>query len=164
MIKIKEYPKLSKVWNKLTKQLPKEYRSIQILVAFNNMKDYELRKGGYANKNIIVIGKELADLKNEYIYLTLLAHELGHHVLGHMIKYDESNSSNEYDADMFGLFLAMKAGYDKNKYLKASEEFENWRRKGINKNHVKSHNTGKARNKFLEDQIKYINEINENNS
>jgi hypothetical protein len=156
LIKIKGNTKLNKVWQKLMKQLPNEYHDLNLFYSKHNVHDYELRKGGWSSSAYIVMGEDLLKLNDTYIYVSFLAHELGHQILGHNQHYDDSNTCNEKDADHFGLFLAMKAGYSASKYLKAGARYEKWRKKGIKKSHVVSHGTAKERQALLKRQLEYL--------
>src|SRR6266853_2238203 len=97
--KLKGYKKLERVWHSLLKELPKEYQNLNLFFASHNSQGYELRKGAWADNDYVVIGEDVVKKNDEYIFVSILAHELGHHVLGHMFHYDDTNSCNEFDAD-----------------------------------------------------------------
>lgn len=156
VVSIKGYPKINKLWKKLLKILPNPYRNLNLFIAPHNVSEYELQKGGWSGDGYLVIGQQLLALNDEHILIEFLCHELGHQVLGHSVRYDNKNSSDELCADQFGLFLAMKAGYDVNKLLDAQKRFERWRKKGIKKSHIKSHCTAKERYDYLVKQLKYL--------
>lgn len=158
--KVIGYSTLNKVWHNLLKELPNEYHNMNLSIATQNWPDYELQKGGYATSCTITIGRKFLDKNKRNIYglLAMLAHELGHHVLGHIHSYSEKKEQ-EQDADQFGLFLAMKAGYSGKLYVEASKQFEKWRSTGIQKSHKKSHGDADDRIEKLTKQLKYLGAI-----
>lgn len=161
ILKIHGYPILNNVWKRLLVKLPKEYRNLVVAVSLTNMSygkgEYELTKGAVAPRGQIIIGTVfLRKYKNNAIMLaSMLAHELGHHVLGHTHSYKRS-PYQEQDADQFGLTLALNAKFNGTKYVKATHQYESWRKKKITKYHKQTHGTALERIVKLNKQLTYL--------
>jgi hypothetical protein len=154
--------RLLAIFNKLKKFLPKAYRNIQIGLVLTETEDYKTYQGGYAVPCTINIGSEYLNTYPTDIALAeILAHELGHHVMGHvLIQRDrEITPQEEQDADHFGMFLCELAGFHREEYITWFERFENDREKTLSKKHIQEHGTGNERLKRLKDQSKYLNSI-----
>jgi hypothetical protein len=155
--KVMYFKTLNKTYHRLLKVLPVSYHQITLNIGIQDLLDYELTKGAMAPTYTITIGtKVLAKFRNDtYVLLMLLAHELGHHVLGHCHTYS-GTKEEEWAADHFGLYLATQAGYDPLKYIDAEKRFEKWRANGIQKSHKQSHGTANQRFDNLNKQLQYI--------
>jgi hypothetical protein len=159
----KNVKRLEDIWNRLIKFLPKSYHSIQLGLVFTSVPDvYDTFQGGYACDSTINIGTEYLNLAEKDIAIAeILAHELGHHVLGHVNRRGEGeiHPCAEQDADHFGLMLCELAGFSRNEYVNWFEEFENRRASTLSEKHIREHGTGSDRVKKLRLQNTYLNEL-----
>lgn len=159
----KKVKKLEKVFKKLVSCLPKSYHNIQIGLVFTDLPGvYNTYQGGYAVNSTINIGTEyLNEAPNEIAIAEIVAHELGHHVLGHVCRLGdgEIQPGMEQDADHFGMMLCELAGYKRTDYIQWFKEFEARRASTLSEKHIREHGTGNQRIKRLEDQDIYLKEL-----
>lgn len=150
---------LKKVINRLFPFIPKGFRNLYITAALHDIPTYELTKGAMVTRDTITIGCFVLEKfkDDEHVLAELMAHELGHHILGHTANIVPGNDASfEHDADAYGLSLCTLAGYDPEEIIKAQARFEKWRKKGIQKSHIKTHGTAQERQKRLQEQLKYM--------
>lgn len=155
---------LEKVFNKLKEFLPESYRKIQLGLVFTDIPAYKTYQGGYATLSTINIGTEYVNTyKKEIAYAEILAHELGHHVLGHIHvgQVRQVTPQEEQDADHFGMFLCELAGYGRKDYIDWFEEFETgeFRADKLTAKHIEEHGTGSERIEKLKIQDRYLKNI-----
>lgn len=159
-IKEKELKRLQNTFNRFKLFLPKAYHSIQLSVVFTEDKDYKTYQGGYTTLSTICIGSEfLNTFKDELSIPEILAHELGHQVLGHIhVGFDRQvNPSEEQDADLFGMYLCEMAGFKRSNYIGWFTKFENGKtRKKMSKKHIEEHGTGQERIDRLKEHHQYL--------
>lgn len=162
-VKEKQVRRINKVFNHLKKHLPKAYHAIQLGLVFTEMKNYKTYQGGYAVEGTINIGTEFVNVyKTEPELASILGHELGHHVLGHMTIDGEERSitpPEEQDADQFGMFLCELAGYKRKDFIDHCRKFEKKRKKTLTAKHKKEHGSGDERVERLEEQDKYLTNL-----
>lgn len=161
----KTIKRVLKVWDKLCDFLPPEYKNIQIVFTSSSTPHYNTFEGGYAVSNTICIGiKYLNDHPKDIAIATMLAHEVGHHILGHVngtVHSTDILPTHERDADHFGLFLCQLAGFTRESFIFQEELFENKRAKSLSAEHIKEHGTGSVRIELLKSQDEYLNNLNE---
>ena len=153
---------IEQIFNKLKAALPCAYQNIQLAFCCTEYDDYKTYQGGYATPSTIIIGTEFINKYTDDISIAeVLAHELGHHVLGHLTgDLDrEVVPEEEFDADHFGMFLCELVGFSRLKYIKWFEKFEIEREDTLSETHIKEHSTGKDRVNRLKLQDKYLNNI-----
>lgn len=156
----KSYRILNKVWNKLLKFMPKELQSLKLFITTQNEKDYETVKGAYTVQEYVVIGCELLEkFKNDERFIaSILAHELGHQVLGHLCDDLKITKYNEQDCDVFAMYLLKRANYIIDyKYIEDMIKYENWRKRKIGRQHKKEHGSAKERINKIRDQFYFYN-------
>lgn len=160
--KIQGHPVLNSAWTKLLKQLPKAYHKLTLNISPHDVKGYELTKGAWAISGQVTIGEKFLNkfYEDELALVTILSHELGHHILGHTHSYNDVHEE-ELDADQVGLFIAIKAGYDRTQYVNKCIEFEKWRSKGLIKHNKKSKTTSKLTFERLAGQVDYLRALEE---
>ncbi len=154
--------RIEKVFNKLKRFLPKSYHEIQLGAVFSKSKSYATYQGGYATLSTINIGTEFLNKYTDEISMAeMLAHELGHHVMGHIHVgfHRQVTPQEEQDADHFGMFLCELAGYARSEYLTWFKQFEDDRAKTLSKKHQQEHGTGSERLARLALQDKYLTNI-----
>ena len=154
---------LNNVWNKLRSFLPKSYQNIQIGLVFTDLPGiYNTYEGGYAVDSTINIGTQyLNSIEGEISLAEILAHEIGHHVLGHVNRRGDGHihPMGEQDADHFGMMLCELAGYPRRDYIDWFKAFEARRKPSLSQNHIDEHGTGDERIQKLEKQHTYLNEL-----
>lgn len=157
---IKSYKLLCSIWDSLLELCPEEYKNITLSLGIQDDYDYELTKGGVSTHGSVVIGYKFAEKfkDNSVILATMLAHELAHHILGHMHNY-HGNKSHEQDCDMLSMFLVNKLGHCHTSILDGTKVYEKWRYRGIQKSHQESHGTAKERIMVLDNQKKYLEDL-----
>jgi Peptidase family M48 len=152
---------LHRVFHRLTDNLPKAYRNIQIAVTASEITGvYKTYQGGYAVNSTIVVGTEFIDKWSKpHELASMLAHELAHHVLGHMNMKEEIHPQAEQDADHFSLFLCEMAGFKREDVIVHNEKFEKARQHTLTKQHIKEHGTGQDRVEKLKKQDEYLKDL-----
>lgn len=156
--KVYGYPLLNKVIKKLFAKLPQEYRDINFSISITL--DKSIKSACAIAGDISFGAKCLKKFRNnEYVLVGIVAHELGHHVLGHL--HDKSGNAcpaNEWDCDLFGLFLAMCAGYNPLKYLEAERDFYLWFSKSgkLSTKKTKTHGSDVQRLNNVMAQLEYL--------
>lgn len=84
----------------------------------------------YKNRRYILYNQKFIEgvkkkTKNKYGYLSILAHEVGHHLSGHTFSEDESRPNLELEADRFSGFVLAKMGATIQESCSAMEIFGN---------------------------------------
>jgi len=151
-----------KIFNKLLKLCPKEYNGIDLFIyGGEDYHNYDLSKGAIAPTRCINLGLKLIehDQTGSNIAFTL-AHELGHHVLGHVSNGYDGDVHEEQDCDLFSLFLCQLLGYIKTDILEGQRKYEKWRASTIQSWHKKSHNSRIKRIERVEKQLEMLESIN----
>lgn len=135
---------VERIFRKLSSQLPKKYQKIYLKITSTSPKC-----DAYASYGTIKIHSSC--FKSEKIVAFILGHELGHHVLGHVRIYEDSSYLQEWDADLFGLLLYMRAGYTSKNLIKELKKVIFTQNKNS-----KSHGKTSKRLKNIKSQIKYL--------
>ena len=71
------------------------------------------------------IGSTSSDPKN-WLKMGIISHELGHHMLGHTLEFDQTNSSLELEADIWSGYLLYKLGASLDQALLAVQSSPNY--------------------------------------
>lgn len=155
---------LEKVFYRLVSFLPKAYKDIQLGLVFTELEGrYKTYQGGYAVHSTLNIGTEFLNKygDNELALAEIVAHELGHHVLGHTNLTGEGqiHPGQEQDADHFGMMLCELAGYTRENFIAWFNKFEEDRKSSLSEKHIQEHGTGNQRIEKLIKQDKYLTEL-----
>ena len=157
-LKPTELKRAERIFAQIKKHVPKEYHGIQLCVTTDKMKEYDSHEGGFATPGVIVIGSTYLNThKNDIAVAEIIAHELAHHIMGHVLT-DDLDPISEHDADHVGMMLCAMAGYSMEAYIAHFAAFEQERSKTLSKRHIKDHGTGSERLEKLEAQKAYLKE------
>lgn len=165
-LKSAQVKRVERIFKSLVKFLPKAYRNIQVGLVFTDLPHYKTYQGGYADGSTLNIGTEyINSAPNDMAIAEIIAHELGHHVLGHCTRADQDSTKEaeihpaiEQDADAFGMMLCELAGYSRKDYIDWFVAFEKRRKKTLSKRHIKEHGTGSERELCLRRHDKHLKE------
>lgn len=125
MIKVSTSPELLDVWHTLLKFLPSAYSQLKLMIGRGYVGEYNVSNGAYTIDDKIYIGKNIVKFfnQNPAVLAYLLAHELGHQVLGHA--HERFNlDQREADADQFSLYLCCMAGFSEIRILNACKTLD----------------------------------------
>ncbi|AYV86784.1 MAG: hypothetical protein Sylvanvirus9_14 [Sylvanvirus sp.] len=153
---------VNEIWQRILQFVPASYRSIQLGLVFTSIPDYKTYQGAYATLSTINIGTSaLQKCRDTKDIAMLLGHELGHHVLGHILlgMNRQITPAEEQDADLFSLYICEMAGIDRPTFIERFEDSQQAGHYDESQKHIQEHGTAQDRISRLKRQDQYLNHV-----